>query len=106
MFIITYFNDIMYIGDNMEEVNELEELEEQVKLLEDRIYVLERRDASRRARGWLKILFNLLLIGAVIFGVFYAYNYVINDLPKLIENQVKEKGNNIINDVTDKIKGN
>ena len=101
----------------MEEVNELEELQEQVKLLEDRVYTLERRDASRRARGWLSILIKLLLFIALVFGAFYAYNYITNELPTMIENEVKEKGNvavdkvkekgsNVIDTIKDTIKGN
>ena len=96
----------MNIGDNMEEVNELDELQEQVKLLEDRVYTLERRDAARRARGWLSILIKLLIIIALVFGAFYAYNYITNELPRMIENEVKEKGSNVIDTIKDTIKGN
>ena len=90
----------------MEEVNELDELQEQVKLLEDRVYTLERRDAARRARGWLSILIKLLIIIALVFGAFYAYNYITNELPRMIENEVKEKGSNVIDTIKDTIKGN
>lgn len=103
MFIITYFDDIMYIGDNMEEINELQE---QVRLLEDRVYVLERQEASRKVRTWLKILFKVLILIAVVVGAFYAYNYVVDELPKLIENKIKETGNDAVNKVKDTIKGN
>lgn len=96
----------MYIGDNMEEVNELEELEEQVKELEDRVYKLEKHEASRRVKSSIKLLITILMIGAAIFGIFYAYNYVTNELPKIIENEVKEKGNDAINSIKDTIKGN
>ena len=103
MFIITYFDDIMYIGDNMEEINELQE---QVRLLEDRVYVLERQEASRKVRTWLKILFKVLILIAVVVGAFYAYNYVVDELPKIIENKIKETGSNAVEKVKDTIKGN
>ena len=90
----------------MEEVNEMNELQEQVRLLEDRIYVLERKDAARRARGWLRILIKILILIALIIGGFYAYNYVTSELPKIIENQIKETGTSTINKITDTIKGN
>ena len=90
----------------MEEVNELEELEEQVKELEDRVYKLEKHEASRRVKSSIKLLITILMIGAAIFGIFYAYNYVTNELPKIIENEVKEKGNDAINSIKDTIKGN
>ena len=96
----------MYIGDNMEEVNELEELEEQIKELEDRVYKLEKHEASRRVKSSIKLLITILMIGAAIFGIFYAYNYVTNELPKIIENEFKEKGNDAINSIKDTIKGN
>ena len=90
----------------MEEVNEIDELQEQVRLLEDRIYVLERKEASRKVRGWISVLIKLLIFIALVFGVFYAYNYITKELPKLVENEVKETGSNAINKVKDTIKGN
>ena len=83
-------------------MEEVIELKEQVKELEDRIYVLERKEASRKVGHLIKTLIYLLIVGGIIFGAIYGYNYVKNELPKLVENQVKETGNKI----TSKIKGN
>ena len=93
----------MILGDNMEELNELKE---QVRLLEDRVYVLERQEATRKVKTWVKILFKVLLLVALVVGAFYAYNYVVDELPKLIENKIKETGNDAVNKVKDTIKGN
>lgn len=93
----------MILGDNMEELNELQE---QVRLLEDRVYVLERQEATRKVKTWVKILFKVLLLVALVVGAFYAYNYVVDELPKLIENKIKETGNDAVNKVKDTIKGN
>ena len=68
-------------------MEEVIELKEQVKELEDRIYVLERKEASRKVGHLIKILIYLVIIGGLIFGAFYGYNYVKNELPKLIENE-------------------
>ena len=90
----------------MEKVNEMNELQEQVRLLEERVYVLERQEASRRVRSWIRILFKLLIIIGLIIGGFYAYNYVTSELPNIIKNQITETGTSTINKITDTIKGN
>ncbi len=87
----------------MEEINELQE---QVRILEDRVYVLERKEATRKVLHGIKLLIYILIIGGIIFGGFYGYNYVKSELPKIIENKVKETGNNIKDKISDTIKGN
>ena len=87
-------------------MEELNELQEQVKILEDRVYVLERQEATRKVKSWVKLLFKVLILVAVVVGAFFAYNYVVDELPKLIENKIKETGNETINKVKDTIKGN
>ncbi len=87
-------------------MEELNELQEQVKILEDRVYVLERQEATRKVKSWVKLLFKVLILVAVVVGAFFAYNYVVDELPKIIENKIKETGNETINKVKDTIKGN
>ena len=66
----------------MESNEEVLELQEQVKELEDRVYKLEKHEATRRVKSGIKLLITLLMIGALVFGIFYGYNYVVNELPK------------------------
>lgn len=87
-------------------MEELNELQEQVKILEDRVYVLERQEATRKVKNWIKLLFKVLILVAVVIGSFLAYNYVVDELPKLIENKIKETGNEAVNKVKNTIKGN
>ena len=87
-------------------MEELNELQEQVRILEDRVYVLERQEATIKVKSWVKLLFKVLILVAVVVGAFFAYNYVVDELPKLIENKIKETGNETINKVKDTIKGN
>jgi len=87
-------------------MEELNELQEQVKILEERVYVLERQEATRKVKNWIKILFKVLILVAVVIGSFLAYNFVVDELPKLIENKIKETGNEAVNKVKDTIKGN
>ena len=42
-------------------MEELNELQEQVKILEDRVYVLERQEATRKVKSWVKLLFKVLI---------------------------------------------
>jgi len=74
----------------MEEVNELEDLQEQVKELEDRVYILERHESSRKIGKLIKTLITVFIIIGIGYGIIKAYNYVTNELPKVIDEKVKE----------------
>ncbi len=65
------------------------ELKEEIKILTERISVLEKRENRRRSLGYLKILFKVLLLGLFIFGLFKGYNYIVHDLPTIIDEKIK-----------------
>ncbi len=69
---------------------ELDELREEVALLNKKVSILEKKENNRKALGYLKILFKVILILAVIYGSYRAYNYVVNDLPDVIVDKVKD----------------
>ena len=77
----------MKLGDNMEEVVELQE---QVKLLEERVYVLERQEATRKVKSWVKILFKLLIILAIMqIFLFLILNIFLKFIEELLILKVK-----------------
>ena len=71
---------------------ELDELREEVKLLTKKVGILEKKENNRKALGYLKILFKVIMIIVVIYGAYRAYNYVVNDLPNDIVEKVKDLG--------------
>ena len=90
----------------MEEENNILELQEQIKELEDRVYVLEKHEATRKVKSCIKLLIKVLIIIGLVIGAFYLYNYLVKEVPKMIENEIKEAGEDTINKVKDTIKGN
>ena len=74
--------------NNME--NDIEELEEEIKLLKKRISILEGKENRRKAFGYFKIIIKIIIIGLITYGLWQGYNYVVNEIPKLIENKVSD----------------
>ena len=71
-------------------MEEIEKLEAEVVLLKKRIDVLEKRENRRKALGYLKVLVKVLVIGALIFGVWKGYDYIVNGIPNLVEEKIKD----------------
>ena len=73
-------------------MEELQELREEVELLTKKVELLESKENKRKAFSYLKILFKIILIGVCIYGVYWGYNYVVNELPNVIVDKVKDVG--------------
>lgn len=69
---------------------EIEELKEEVMLLTRKVELLEKKDNHRRAYSYAKILIKLILTLLVCFGLYLGYHYVVNELPNMIEDKIKE----------------
>ena len=69
---------------------ELEELKEEVSLLTKKVEILEKKENRRKAATYVKILFKVILIIAVIYGAYWGYNYVSKELPNIIVEKVKD----------------
>ena len=67
------------------------ELQEEIDILKKRIASLEAKDNRRRAANYVKILIKGLLIAGILFGIWYGYNYVVHEIPNIIEQTVKDK---------------
>lgn len=68
--------------------NDIDKLEEEILLLKKRISILEGKENRRRAFGYIKLIVKILLILLIAFGIWRAYDYVSNDVPKLIEDKI------------------
>lgn len=70
--------------------NEVLELKDEIELLNERISVLEKRDNRRRSLSYIKIIIKIVLIGAIIFGIWRGYEYVVHEIPNMMEEKIKD----------------
>ena len=69
---------------------DIEKLEEEIILLKKRISILEGKENRRKAFGYMKIIGKLLIITLLIIGIWKGYDYVVNGIPKIIENKISD----------------
>lgn len=70
--------------------NEVIELREEIELLTERIAVLEKNESKRKAFAYTKILVRIIMLLLFFYGVWKGYEYVVNEIPKLMEEKIKE----------------
>ncbi len=70
--------------------SEVNKLKEEIELLNKRINVLEKKESRRRSLTYLKVLGKLLMIGALVFGIWRGYEYVVNEIPRMMEEKIKD----------------
>lgn len=69
--------------------NNIEELQSEIEKLSKRVAELEKSHRRQKAYKYLKLLIKLVVIGAIVFGIWRAYDYIKTDLPNKIEEKVK-----------------
>lgn len=69
--------------------NNIEELQSEIEKLSKRVAELEKSHRRQKAYKYLKLLIKLVIIGAIVFGIWKAYDYIKTDLPNKIEEKVK-----------------
>lgn len=69
---------------------DIEKLEEEIILLKKRISILEGKENRRKAFGYMKIIGKLLIITLLIIGIWKGYDYIVNGIPKIIENKISD----------------
>ena len=70
--------------------DEVLELKEEIEILNKRIGILEKKENRRRAFTYIKVLVKVLLIGAIAFGIWKGYEYVVHEVPNMMEEKIKE----------------
>ena len=68
---------------------ELTELQNEIDLLNRRIGVLEKKESRRQSLGYLKLIIKILLIGAIVFGIWKGYEYIVHEIPNMMEEKIK-----------------
>ena len=70
--------------------NEVMELKEEIEFLSKRIETLEKSESRRKAFVYTKILIKVVLLLATVYGVWRGYEYVVNEIPNIMEEKIKE----------------
>ena len=74
----------------------IKELEDEIDSLEERLARLEKVDAKRRVLKLFKSIIVFLLLITIGYGIYRGYNYVKNELPKVIDEKVNDLKDNVI----------
>ena len=69
---------------------EIIELKEEIELLTERINILEKTESRRKAFAYTKILVRVIMLLLFAYGVWRGYEYVVNEIPQLMEEKIKE----------------
>ena len=68
--------------------DDIETLEREIILLKKRISILEGKENRRKAWGYIKTLEKIVVVILIIFAISKGYDYVVNGIPKIIEDKV------------------
>lgn len=70
--------------------DEIKDLKLEIKVLNKRIEILEAKERRRSAFKRVKIIFDILLLALLAYGVWYSYDYITNYIPNKIDDTIKE----------------
>ena len=68
---------------------EIERLEEEIELLQKRVNILENSENRRKAAKYISIIFKILMILLMCFGIWKGYDYIVNEIPNMMEEKIK-----------------
>jgi len=71
-------------------MEDIEKLEEEIIILKKRISVLERKENNRKALSYIKIIIKVILIVAFLFGIWRGYEYLVHEIPNMMEEKIKD----------------
>ena len=70
--------------------SEIMGLKEEITILNERIDALESINRKRKAFTYARVLVKVILILVTIYGVWRGYEYVSHEVPKMLEEKIKE----------------
>ena len=70
--------------------NDILELREEIDYLNERINILERKNRRIQSHAYLKIIVKIILLILFVIGILKGYEYISNELPKLVEEKINE----------------
>ena len=70
--------------------SEITELRKEIKILNERVNELEKSNNKRKAYAYFKAFVKICLILLTLYGLWWGYNYVSKELPKILDEKIKE----------------
>ena len=68
--------------------SEILELKEEIELLNNRIEILEKRNRRQQIYSYIRIFIKIACLVLFIYGVWRGYEYVVNEIPKMMEEKI------------------
>ena len=59
---------------------EIRELKQEISILNKRVEILEKKENQRRVYFYLRLLFKIILILGVAYGIWKGYEYVVKEI--------------------------
>lgn len=75
---------------------DIDELKEEITYLKKRIDILEKTERKRKAFKSLRIIIKILFYGLIIFGIWKTYDYLTNEVPNMVSEEVENAKDNIV----------
>ena len=75
---------------------DIDELKEEIIYLKKRIDILEKTERKRKAFKLLRIIIKIIFYGLIIFGIWKAYDYLTNEVPNMVSEEVENAKDNIV----------
>ena len=69
---------------------EIRELKQEITILNKKVELLEKKENKRKAYFYLKLLLKIILILGVAYGIWQGYEYVVREIPNIMEEKIKE----------------
>ncbi len=69
---------------------ELDDLRDEIDYLTKRIETLESAENKRKAAFYIKLLVKIVLVCLFAYGVWRGYDYVVHEVPNIMEEKIKE----------------
>ena len=69
---------------------EIRDLRQEISILSKKVELLEKKENQRRALFYLRLLFKIILILGVAYGIWKGYEYVVQEIPNIMEEKIKE----------------
>lgn len=75
---------------------DIDELKEEIEYLKKRIDILEKTERKRKAFKSLRIILKILFYGLIIFSIWKTYDYITNEIPHMVSEEVENAKDNIV----------
>ena len=80
--------------------DEIADLKQEIKILKERISVLEGRENRRRAWNLIKLIVKIILLAATLVLLWKGYDYVKNGLPDYLNDKIGSQIKDVIKNIS------